>query len=195
MLCAAEVVFARRGYAGAKMADISREAGVSAGNIYRYFKNKDELFYSIITDELAASFLTLVRRRVGSLVEADDLNRLDSKAGRDADALLSFWVENRLRVVVLLERAQGSRFEGFDRRFVEELMKPTLAQFRRRAAGKRLRPTVRFTLENIFTNTVRTIASILETHDSEPAIREAFAAFWSYQLAGLAGLERWVTNE
>ena len=194
MLLSAEVVFAQKGYSGATVAQIAERAGVSAGNIYRYFKNKDELYYAIFTDELARSFLQLVRKRVASLLEADDLTDLAASANDDADTLLQFWIEHRLKVIVLLDRAQGSRFEPFAGTFVDELMKPTMLKFREASGGRRLRPVVRFTLRNVFTNTVRTIVSILEEHEGEAAIREAFAGFWSYQLAGLAGFERWVLS-
>lgn len=41
-------VFIRQGYHGTTMRDIAREARVSMGNIYNYFKTKQELYVSII---------------------------------------------------------------------------------------------------------------------------------------------------
>lgn len=48
ILEAAERVFGQLGFKGAKMADIAAEAGVAAGTLYNYFKNKDEVFESIL---------------------------------------------------------------------------------------------------------------------------------------------------
>ena len=48
ILEAAERVIGRLGFTGAKMADIAAEAGVAAGTLYNYFKNKDEVFESIL---------------------------------------------------------------------------------------------------------------------------------------------------
>ena len=95
---------------------------------------------------------------------------------------------------MLLDRAAGSRFETFSARFVDELMKPTMAELRRQTNQRQLPRLVRFTLRNIFENTVRTIVAILESNDDEASIGRAFDAFWSYQLAGLAGFEKWVTR-
>ena len=53
-------------------------------------------------------------------------------------------------------------------------------------------PHVRFVLERIFDGTRRTIVAILEQHEDEAEIRAAFAAFWSFQLAGLAGFTQGV---
>jgi AcrR family transcriptional regulator len=48
ILAAAERAFGRLGFHDAKMADIAAEAGVAAGTVYNYFKNKDEVFASIL---------------------------------------------------------------------------------------------------------------------------------------------------
>ncbi len=48
ILSAAERAFGRLGFRDAKMADIAAEAGVAAGTLYNYFKNKDEVFASIM---------------------------------------------------------------------------------------------------------------------------------------------------
>ena len=44
ILAAARKVFARKGYEGATMADIAREAGVAAGTVYLYYASKTDLF-------------------------------------------------------------------------------------------------------------------------------------------------------
>ena len=42
ILAAAQRCFARSGFHGASMQDICAEAGMSPGNLYRYFPSKDE---------------------------------------------------------------------------------------------------------------------------------------------------------
>lgn len=44
ILIAAMKVFARKGVANTKMADVAEEAGIGKGTIYEYFKNKDDIF-------------------------------------------------------------------------------------------------------------------------------------------------------
>tara|TARA_R110000868_G_C10721875_1_gene750879 strand:+ start:152 stop:784 length:633 start_codon:yes stop_codon:yes gene_type:complete len=195
ILEAAEREFADKGYSGATMASIARTAGVATGNLYRYYANKDALFYTLFTEDFAATFLALLRKRVGSLLRTPNLEELPQTAQRDGNELLEFWIANRRRVVVLLARAQGSAYETFSEQFVEVLLKPTLRQFREQAGNTRLRPVVRKTLRTIFDNTVNAIVTILSETESEPSTREAFAVFWSYQLAGLQGLRMWVHNE
>ena len=47
ILAAARKVFARKGYEGATMADIAREAGVAAGTVYLYYASKTDLFAAL----------------------------------------------------------------------------------------------------------------------------------------------------
>ncbi|HWA30411.1 MAG TPA: TetR/AcrR family transcriptional regulator [Rhizomicrobium sp.] len=47
LLAAAETVFAKKGYDGAKISDIAEEAGCSVGAVYFRFKDKDALFFAI----------------------------------------------------------------------------------------------------------------------------------------------------
>lgn len=49
---AALKVFFRKGFSDAKMNDIADEIQISVGNIYTYFKNKKELFYSVVPPSL-----------------------------------------------------------------------------------------------------------------------------------------------
>lgn len=46
---AAERLFTRRRFHEVKMDDVSRVAGVGKGTIYRYFKDKDDLFLRVVT--------------------------------------------------------------------------------------------------------------------------------------------------
>jgi len=47
----ARPVFLARGFDAARMGDIAKEAGVSKGTLYVYFKNKEELFAAIVQQE------------------------------------------------------------------------------------------------------------------------------------------------
>ena len=47
----ARTVFLSRGFDAASMGDIAKEAGVSKGTLYVYFKDKDDLFASMVTGE------------------------------------------------------------------------------------------------------------------------------------------------
>lgn len=72
ILEAAARVFGRLGFHAAKMADIAAEAGVAAGTLYNYFKNKDEVFRSMIARGQDVAF----ERISAVLTIVDPLERL-----------------------------------------------------------------------------------------------------------------------
>jgi AcrR family transcriptional regulator len=63
LLDAAEIVFAQKGYDGAKISDIAEEAGVSVGAVYFRFKDKDALFFAI-----AEAFIESARGGLATLL-------------------------------------------------------------------------------------------------------------------------------
>ena len=48
LLASARRVLARNGYVSLKMIDVAEEAGVSLGALYRYFRNKEDLFRALV---------------------------------------------------------------------------------------------------------------------------------------------------
>jgi AcrR family transcriptional regulator len=55
ILDAALRVFAEKGFAGARMDDIAKRAGVTKGTIYLYFENKDAVFKTLVRDSIGAT--------------------------------------------------------------------------------------------------------------------------------------------
>lgn len=195
ILTAALETFAEQGFAGATMPVIAARAGVAPANLYRYFANKAELFRAVAPDELAKQLDALLARRVSTLSHLAGASAPSAPAtDAAAEELLAFWTEHRLLTVILLERAAGTPHERWGERFVARLVEETLAQLQRAHPGLRVAAPERLVLTTLFENTRHMLAVILEKSRTERTIREAVAAFWAYQLAGLAGFSRWVAR-
>ncbi|MFP2904074.1 TetR/AcrR family transcriptional regulator [Pyxidicoccus sp. 3LFB2] len=194
ILTAALQVFAAHGYTGATMTAIAERAGLGTASTYRYYPGKSELFDAVVTPELAWRFESLLERRVRALAQV-----ALGEAPRDTqdlgDEMLRFWEQNRLAVVVLLDRAEGTAYARFGERFVEQMVAGSLAAIRDASPGLRVNSVARFVLTRIFENTRRTLAAILEAHESERALREAIEGFWSYQIPGLQGFAEWLRRQ
>lgn len=52
IVAAATVVFASKGFAGTRLEDIAKHAGVAKGTLYRYFEDKDTLFRAVAKDAM-----------------------------------------------------------------------------------------------------------------------------------------------
>lgn len=190
ILVAAVAEFAARGFDGTTMAAIGARAGLGAASLYRYYPGKEQLFDAVVPPALADAFEALLDRRVRALGAA-----LTGGEGDTGGEMLRFWCDHRLAVVILLDRAAGTPYARFGERFVDALVSLTIEQIRAAHPGARVSAPTRFVLRRIFENTRGMIASILEQHDSEPAIRDAIESFWSYQIAGLHGLTRHIAGE
>ncbi len=115
ILDAAEACFRDKGFHGASIADISAIAGVSAGHIYYYFRNKEEIITAIAEAELEA------------LLEIHDSVRLEHDVveaivARSGDIALHYAdpQNSRLRLEILAESARNpcvsARVHALDRR-------------------------------------------------------------------------------
>jgi AcrR family transcriptional regulator len=168
-------LFADRGYAGTSMAEIAAAADVASANLYRYFASKEALFDAVVPAEILSRHDDLLDTRVEALA-AESPERSGA-----ADELLDFWLDHRLAVVVLLDRAEGTRFADYPAAFVRRLV----THVERSVTPS---PTDRAILELVFDNTRRAIAQILRTAQDREQAKALIGAFWSYQLPGLDGL-------
>lgn len=189
LIAAGLEVFAARGYGGAAMDEIAAAAGVSTGNVYRYFRGKRELFDAVVPASFVRSFRTQVRRRVRALDGVRDVRELAPGAPWHlaSEELLRFSIDHRLRVIVLLARAEGSRYARFAEHTVEDLVRLAIAHFESIDPGLELSRAMHFDLGEIYRAFVRVLVRILERFETEAAIRDAVAAYTRYHLAGLNG--------
>ena len=75
ILGAALKVFAEKGYAGARMDDIAKRAGVTKGTIYLYFESKEAVFKTLVRDTIGAALAIVTESVRVSEGPAKDLVR------------------------------------------------------------------------------------------------------------------------
>jgi AcrR family transcriptional regulator len=96
-------VFADKGYAGARVEEVAKRAGVSKGLLYRYFETKQDLFKAVIR--------SVVIQRIDTLLDAVEHTELDS-ADFMRGPLLQFLQQvpgSPVAIVVRLLIAEGHR--------------------------------------------------------------------------------------
>jgi TetR/AcrR family fatty acid metabolism transcriptional regulator len=104
ILQAAVKVFARKGYFGAKVAEIARRAGVADGTIYLYFDGKEDILVSLF-DEVMSEHVQQARRQ---LVEAEGAPRRLLAIARHHLEVLG--ADRDLAVVFQVELRQSTKF-------------------------------------------------------------------------------------
>ncbi len=192
IVSAALDVLASKAFRAATMADIARGAGLSTGNIYRYFPDKETLFSAVVPPTFVAEFLGLLRRRVRSLDGVSDPARVASHdAFRAAsEQLLGFSIANRQRVIILLGRAGGTRYQSFAGQVVAELRNLAIAHFRGVGRNVRVTPALQFALGHIYRAWMRTMVEILAGSRDEATIRRRVEVYSRYHRAGRDALSR-----
>lgn len=115
IVAAAISEFMEKGYSGASMRAIASSAGITVGNIYRYFVTKDSLFNAIMDP---------VSRQMLDLVYADKYIGEDNETKQlDMDAIMECIMRlcrlHATEVHILLFKSKGSGYEDVRRKLTE----------------------------------------------------------------------------
>jgi AcrR family transcriptional regulator len=116
ILRAALASFGEQGYAGARMADVARRAGLSKAALYRYFPSKQALFEAMVRAE-AHTALDQESLRAGFF--PDTAEKQLRRFLRESWAALR---QPELRTITRLVHAEAGRFPGLARRYFEEVI-------------------------------------------------------------------------
>jgi TetR/AcrR family fatty acid metabolism transcriptional regulator len=122
ILNAALAVFARKGFGEATVADVAQEAGTSVGTIYNYYKDKQDLLLSLVTQNI-------ITGNIGEILTSG------STGSRSADEYITAVVEDRLKtgfanvhkIIFLFFEIQRSA--KLRRQYSEEVVSPLLQIF------------------------------------------------------------------
>lgn len=183
--------FASQGYPATTMEEIAGDAGISTGNVYRYFDGKRSLFRAVLPGAFVERFRGLLSERLATAEGLGDVLDLPDQHAYHlvANRMLDFAIENRLRVVLLLGRAGGTRYEDVREEVIRTLVDGAIRHFLGPGDdAQSLVPTVRFTLEGVYRSFVANLVRILKRFEEPRDIREATAAYTRYHLTGLGAL-------
>jgi AcrR family transcriptional regulator len=116
IIAAALECFAAHGYAGTRIEEIARRAGVTVGTVYRYFDGKAALFEAVITQGIAP---TLTRGEVLARRRGEQSDRLLRRL------VLGWWrlAHRRPRAgIVRMVVAEAANFPALTRVYVREVV-------------------------------------------------------------------------
>ena len=108
LVSAASAVFAEKGYASTRVADIAEKAGVGKGTVYEYFSSKEELLFAVfesINENITLRMTAVLDDDEPTQEQLFNLLRLGAEVITEQRELqpviLDFWAASR-----------GSNFEG-----------------------------------------------------------------------------------
>ncbi|MGD8451907.1 MAG: helix-turn-helix domain-containing protein [Phycisphaerae bacterium] len=187
IVAAALRLFARHGYQKATIAEIAAEAGIATGNLYRYFRSKEDLLAEVVPDSFVRELFDLMTRKVRALDGVDDIRSLPAGAAyqRISAELLDFSARNRLRMIILTSGVAGSPLADVPEKVVSLLKSLALEHFRSVSPELVLTRAHRVCLDLTYRNFIRAASAILLKFRRERDIREALAMLTRYHLTGL----------
>lgn len=114
LLAAARREFLKKGFAGASLREIARQAGLTTGPLYWHFRDKEDLFGALVAPAWDALF-ALHAASVAHYREAPDADRARRaiESGRAfVEDLIGLVRANRTAFRLLLRCADGTRWAG-----------------------------------------------------------------------------------
>lgn len=187
--------FAAFGFKNTSMANIAKDANVSVGNIYRYYVNKDDIFYSLITPQFVNKFKQTMRIRINKS-GTKFFNVLERKAPAETidQDVIDFYYEYRLHIVILLDNSRDTVYENIRRELKDMAFSYIQKYFADNISPEyTLDEEKRFLLDIIYENLVYGILKILKAYTDRDDIERAYKSLIGYHLYGLLGI--WKTPD
>ncbi|SMP51028.1 TetR/AcrR family transcriptional regulator [Anoxynatronum buryatiense] len=125
ILAAAKKLFLSKGFEGASMSMIAKEAGVSKSNLYNYFPAKEALFQALVQTALAQI------TQMMQVIFDHSSEGFDPKAfsQRTAKALTVVLVAFREEILLLTDASAGTAFEKTKEGIIQQLQAHSLHEF------------------------------------------------------------------
>ena len=177
--------FVEKGFLGTKMSEIAKEARVSVGNIYRYYMNKEDLFYSLITPALVKKCKTLIAQKI-EMAHGHSFQ----EAGEDSDIAafnaeyIRFLIQYRRQIVIVMECSQGTQYEN-ERRDMTELMLQLVTDYLQ-SFQIEIHEQQRVILPIIYRNLLQGITDVLKMSADEEEIGHMLQELLNYHFLGLS---------
>ncbi|WP_179013606.1 TetR/AcrR family transcriptional regulator [Paenibacillus sp. 79R4] len=180
MLRVAQNMFLDPGYEKTSMKDIAAKVGVSVGNLYRYFPNKEALLESV-TMPAYERLLELMENS-----EEISADRMPMILDQLESLLAEFLREYRQSLLILLYKSKGTRQENIRNEFFDRFVSHVEMHFadhnRKTSAAKQLnsdaaRPLAIAFLEGYF--------EIIRLYSEEEQIVQAARAYVTIWFSGL----------
>ena len=120
--------FSEKGFLGASLRQIVKNAGVTTGAFYGYFSSKEALFASLVEPHAAALMGRFMEAQTcfAELPEEEQPAHMGEASGDYVDWMVDYICEHRDPVKLLLCRAEGTSYEHFVHNMVEVEVEYTL---------------------------------------------------------------------
>ena len=120
--------FLDKGFQGASLRQIVKNAGVTTGAFYGYFSSKEALFNALVEPHAAALMGKFMEAQItfAELPEEQQPEHMGVESGTYLDWMVDYICQHREPVKLLLTRSEGTSYEHFVHNMVEQEVDYTL---------------------------------------------------------------------
>lgn len=120
--------FLEKGFQGASLRQIVKNAGVTTGAFYGYFSSKEALFNALVEPHAAALMGRFMETQTSfaELPEEEQVSHMGDESGNYVRWMVDYICQHRDPVKLLLTRSEGTSYERFVHNMVEIEVEYTL---------------------------------------------------------------------
>ena len=168
------IEFSEKGYEKASMRKIADRAKITVGNMYRYFKNKEDLFYSVISPAYQTLTQFITEQNITSSIDkAKENYNIDNQANKFVD----IYMKHKAELIIIIEGSKGSKYEGAK----DETIKLVESIIKKMLIAKSLENTSIYNdpyfIHVLSVSVVEGVIMILKQYEGESKIREMIQSF------------------
>ena len=184
ILDAARTEFIKKGFKEASMRNIAQKANVSLSNIYNYFKNKDEIYLTIVGPIRNEFFTFVTLQHTEENIDFDNI----ATFGHKEDAIeyyINLIDKYKEELRLLLFHSQGSSSENFRNEFTEHLTHISYEYMKfEKKHYPQARPISHFFIHALSSWMVSILGEIVTHNLSKQKIRNFFREYFQFEFAG-----------
>lgn len=190
ILQAARGEFLQKGFKDTSMRTISRLSGVTLSNIYNYFRDKDEIFRTVLTPLLNA-FEQLFAEHNSDDYMSKEFFSMDSHQKKLIDDFMVIPTNYRTELKILLFNSAGSSLENFRDTFVDKYTQESLRYMK---LMKERYPHIKADFSHFFLHSMcslwLTVMGEIVTHDelTDADIKQFITEYITFGTAGWKAL-------
>jgi len=169
--------FEQNGYQQTSMRSIALSAGVTVGNLYRYFKNKDDLFNVIIQpafQEIYKFIDEFARIKKSTLSEE---KKKDDFIKTFEESLIRIYIQHRSELVILLNGSKGSQMENAREQIISLIAWRIKKEAFPKMKKKRIVPEDDFLAQALATSFIEGISIVLNKFKDKEKTKGLFTQF------------------
>lgn len=169
--------FEKVGFQKASMRNIAKEAGITVGNVYRYFQNKEELFYKLISPV----FNEIVR-----IINENKQLNLDIENGYDlfidhiVYSLIRINQQYRKELLILINGSEGTEYENAKEKIISLIEGKIRTEFFPQIIKHGGKIEDSFIARVLSVSNVEGLITILKHYDDEHSLKKAILQFHNF---------------